>query len=132
MPSSRNAFDIRHVSGMGALRRGEQQVFAHVEAMTSMTARARGLLGRSSLPPGNAALLVPCSSIHTWFMRFALDVAFLDGSLRVLRLCRNVQPFRMRWGADGSIATLEWSAGWLPPEKLTVGDCLVWQGKPDT
>ena len=131
MLSPGTSFDIRSISGIGVLFKGNASVFANVEAMSSMASRARGLLGRSCLPPGSAALLVPCASIHTCFMRFALDVAFLDENLRVLKICRNVRPFRMRWGARGSIATLEWNAGWLPPEKLAVGDCLMWQGKPE-
>ena len=54
--------------------------------------RMRGLLGRSSLPAETGMLIRPCRSIHMWFMRFAIDAAFLDKELRVLKISRNLRP----------------------------------------
>jgi uncharacterized protein len=64
-----------------------------VLATTPLT-RLRGLLGRSDLPPGEGVLLRPAASIHTFFMRFPIDVAFLDKELRVLRVAAHVGPWR--------------------------------------
>ena len=58
--------------------------------------RMVGLLGREGLADDDALWIVPCNSIHTWFMRFALDVVFLDPEGRVLRVAACVPPFRMR------------------------------------
>ena len=59
----------------------------------SPVARLRGLIGRS----GDVALLLPrCRSVHTFGMRFALDLVWLDGAGRVVRIDRGVRPWRVR------------------------------------
>jgi hypothetical protein len=119
--------DLLCLSGTGRLLKDGVVLFNPVEALTSVTARGRGLLGRPTLPDGHAVLLAPCRAIHTWFMCFRLDVAFLDANLVVTRLCRGVKTFRMAWGPRNACATLEWRAGWLPAAALAEGDRLVWQ-----
>jgi uncharacterized membrane protein (UPF0127 family) len=57
-------------------------------------ARLCGLLGRQELAPGEGMLLRPSGSIHTWFMRFPIDVVFLDGDLSVLGTVAGLQPWR--------------------------------------
>jgi uncharacterized membrane protein (UPF0127 family) len=58
--------------------------------------RLTGLLGRRSLPPGVALEIPRCRSVHTFGMRFALDLAWLDGERRVVRIDRAVAPWRVR------------------------------------
>ena len=72
--------------------------------------RLRGLLGRSELPPGEGLLLRPTPSIHTWFMRFRIDVVFLDRELRVLAVRSELRPWRMAV-QPGARAVLELAAG---------------------
>ena len=88
---------------------------AQVEVARGWWGRARGLLGRSSLPAGHGLLLAPCSAIHTLGMRFALDVVFLDAQGRVVRLHRQVKPNRLLVrGGRGATAALELPAGTVP------------------
>jgi uncharacterized membrane protein (UPF0127 family) len=72
--------------------------------------RMRGLLGRSGLEQGEGLLLKPCGSVHTLFMRFAIDVVFLDGELSVLAVRPAVPPWRTA-GARGAKVALELAAG---------------------
>jgi uncharacterized membrane protein (UPF0127 family) len=72
--------------------------------------RLRGLLGRSELPAGEGLLLRPAASVHTWFMRFAIDVVFLDPELSVLAVRSDVGPWRIA-GKRGARAVLELAAG---------------------
>ncbi len=58
--------------------------------------RLTGLAGRRSLPPGVALEIPRCRSVHTFGMRFALDLAWLDGERRVVRIDRAVAPWRVR------------------------------------
>src|SRR5919201_1464161 len=81
---------------------------ACVVADTSPT-RARGLLGRSELPPGEGLLLRPASSIHTFFMRFPIDAVFLDRELLVLKVVAELSPWRVA-GARGAKSVLELAA----------------------
>lgn len=57
--------------------------------------RTKGLLGRRELPDGEGILLRPASSIHMAFMRFPIDAVFLAKDLTVLRVVRDLAPWRM-------------------------------------
>ena len=88
--------------------------------------RLRGLMGRRELAPGSGMLLRPAGSVHTCFMRFPIDVVFLDADLRVLRVAHRVEPWRAV-RARGARAVLELPAGRASHCGVTVGDVLaVW------
>jgi uncharacterized membrane protein (UPF0127 family) len=76
----------------------------------SPLARMRGLLGRRGLESGEGLLLRPASSVHTFFMRFAIDVVFLDRQGVVKRVAANVRPWRSV-GCRGAKAVVELPAG---------------------
>jgi len=84
---------------------------ARVEVAQTARERARGLLGRSSLPPGHSMWLQPCRCIHTIGMRFAIDVAFLDRDARVVAISERVPSFRLAWGGWRAAGVLEFGAG---------------------
>ncbi len=85
------------------------------------TERMRGLLGRDSLPPGSGMLLAPCGSLHTLGMRFALDVVYFDAAWRVVRVVRNLPPWRCCFGGWRARAALETQTGALDFESLHPG-----------
>jgi uncharacterized protein len=72
--------------------------------------RMRGLLGRDELPAGEGLLLKPAPSIHTCFMRFPIDIVFLDGGMRVLSVSADLAPWRFA-GKRSTRAVLELAAG---------------------
>lgn len=72
--------------------------------------RMRGLLGRRALPAGEGLLLHPTASVHTAFMRFPIDVVFLDRDLRVVKLVESLRPWRMA-SARRARSTLELATG---------------------
>src|SRR5262245_20601694 len=72
--------------------------------------RARGLLGRTVIDPGEGLLLRSTAAIHTWFMRFAIDAVFLDADLRVIGVSEELGPWRAA-GRRGARAVLELRAG---------------------
>jgi uncharacterized membrane protein (UPF0127 family) len=90
----------------------------------SFLTRLRGLLGRSVLPRGEGLLIVPCGSVHTWFMRFPIDVVFLDRDLRVVGVAADVRPWRLRWRKGGK-RVLELAAGQAAARGIGVGDRLA-------
>lgn len=73
-------------------------------------ARLRGLLGRAGLERGEGILLRPASSIHMWFMRFAIDAVFLDGEGRVLKIAAGLRPWRLA-GCRGAKSVVELRSG---------------------
>jgi len=69
--------------------------------------RFRGLQFRSELPPDEGLLIVPCRSIHTHWMRFAIDVIMIDPEGSVLQVRRAVRPWRACSGPGQTRAVLE-------------------------
>jgi len=85
--------------------------------------RMRGLLGRDGLESGEGLLLRPASAVHTYFMRFPIDVVFLDRALVVVGISDSVEPWRAR-SRKGAKAVLELPAGESERRGLAVGDRL--------
>lgn len=99
-------------------------VVEDLQVARSMWARFWGLMGRRELPEGQGLLIDPCSSIHMFFMRFALDVVFLDKEGTVVKVVEGIRPWRMALGAGGKKA-LELNAGAAKQAKIEVGDRLA-------
>jgi uncharacterized membrane protein (UPF0127 family) len=85
--------------------------------------RTKGLLGRASLGEDEGILLRPGSSIHMFFMRFAIDAVFLDRDLRVLRVASDLRPWRIA-SKRGAKAVLELPAGRCARVGLREGERL--------
>jgi uncharacterized membrane protein (UPF0127 family) len=87
-------------------------------------ARRRGLLGRDRLAPGEALVIVPSQGIHTFGMRFSIDVVFVDRHGGVLTIAHAVPPrrFRFAWRA---FAVVELAAGACHAAGLQAGDELA-------
>jgi uncharacterized membrane protein (UPF0127 family) len=103
-----------------------QRVCEACEVAASFSSRLRGLLGRRSLESGQGLLLPRTSSVHTFFMRFPIDVVFLDPRLRVRAIVPSLAPFRIS-GRLGRGAVLELPAGEADRRGLSVGDTLAWE-----
>lgn len=98
-----------------------------VERAQTMTARLRGLLGRPSLPEGEALVIEPCSSIHTFFMRFAIDAAFVARDGRVVRAISAMRPWRATRLYPAAAMAVELPAGTLARSGTGEGDVLLFQ-----
>ena len=86
--------------------------------------RRQGLLGRRDLAAGEGLVLAPCSSVHTAFMRFPIDLVFVARDGRVLKTAAAVRPWRIRlaWRA---FAVVELPAGSLERSGTAPGDVVV-------
>lgn len=83
---------------------------AVVHEASTLTARLLGLAFLRRIPPGHALLIPDCRSVHTFGMRFPIDVAFLDERGRAIRVERAVGPRRVL-ACRGAFAVLEAPAG---------------------
>lgn len=94
--------------------------------------RLRGLLGRRGLEPGHGLLLRPTNSVHTVFMRFPIDVVFLDADLHVLKVRSDLRPWRAA-ASRKARAVLEVAAGEAERRGITPGErlCLTAAQSPD-
>jgi len=96
----------------------------NVEIAADFVKRLRGLLGRPGLNEGEAMLLYPCSSIHTFFMNFPIDALFIDRNAIVLKTIENMKPNRISPVIKKSYMVVELPAGSLSSTGTTVGHHL--------
>jgi len=76
--------------------------------------RMRGLIGTKRLPPDEGMLILRCNAIHTFFMSFPIDATFLDRQDRVVKVVRNIRPWRpFIWGGFRAVKVLETASGAL-------------------
>lgn len=85
--------------------------------------RRHGLLQRDAFPQGNALIIAPSNAIHTFFMRFAIDVAFVAKDGRVLALRHDLRPWRIAAAWRG-FAVVELPVGALDRADTRPGDTL--------
>ncbi len=95
------------------------RVLAAVDSAT----RRRGLLGRDGLEPGEAMVIAPTSAVHTFWMRFPIDVAFVRKDGTVVKTREAVAPWRIA-GAIGAYCVIELEAGALARHGTRAGDEL--------
>jgi hypothetical protein len=91
---------------------------------TSALARLRGLLGTRGLARGHGLLLRPCRQVHSFFMRYALDLVFLSDQGRVLRTVSGFARNRISPLVREAAAVLELPAGALAETRVDPGDLL--------
>ncbi len=90
--------------------------------------RFMGLMGKRELAAGTGLCLRPCSSIHMFFMRTAIDAVFLDKDGTIVRIYPSLQPWRMTRVIRKAKTCLELSVGTVAAAGLQVGDRLSLAG----
>jgi len=91
----------------------------------SFFTRMFGLLGRESLKQDEALVLKPCNSIHTFFMRFPIDVIFLDKNNRVVKTLPAFKPFRLSAVYFNAHSVIELPIGVIQSSHTSYGDILI-------
>lgn len=94
-----------------------------IEPAFDSRSRRRGLLGRDAMREGSALIIAPCQAIHTFRMRFAIDVVFANRDGLVLKIRRGVRPGRIT-GSLAAFAVIELPAGAVDRSEIRVGDSL--------
>lgn len=96
----------------------------HIEKANGLFARMKGLMGRSGLDPHHALWISHCNSVHTFFMKFSIDVIFVDKHLVVKSINRNIKPGQIIWPIWGASSVFEFSSGVLLSTSVEKGDHL--------
>ena len=94
------------------------------QVAVTLLSRMRGLLNRTSLKEGEGLVIPSCQQIHTVFMRFPIDVIFVDKTRKVVGLVRNIPPFGFSpifWNASFAI---ELPVGTIEKSQTQLGDIL--------
>ena len=110
------AYELRNV------RTGRLVAHTIIPAFESAT-RRKGLLGRDSLEDGVAMIIAPSNAIHTFWMRFPIDVAFVRRNGEVVKVQEALAPWRAAVAVT-AYAAIEFAAGTLRRADVRVGDSL--------
>jgi hypothetical protein len=115
--------------GTLTLRREDGRIVCDsVTVADSALRRMRGLLGRRTLLSGEGIVLRPAWSIHTAFMRFSIDVVFIDAEQVVLRVEPSLRPFKTA-SCRGAREVVELAAGECERRGLAPGDRVAWASR---
>jgi uncharacterized membrane protein (UPF0127 family) len=106
------------------LASNNQILFSNLEIADNMISRAIGLLKYKTLPETEAILFRRCNSIHTYFMRFSIDVVMLDSNGKIVSIIENVKPNRFVWPRWKAKDTIEMAAGLIRKLGIRQGDTL--------
>jgi len=94
-----------------------------VQVASGFRERLVGWLGRGAPPQGRGLWIAPCDGVHTFAMRFAIDVVFVDADGRVRRVDHRVVPWRARL-CIGAYSVIELAAGEVEALGIVAGDVL--------
>ena len=90
----------------------------------SFITRLVGLLGRSSIAPGEALVIDPCTSVHTAFMRFSIDILYVNRDGQVIKVVPEMKPFRVSAAGRMRCYVIELPSGTAAATRTVVGDQL--------
>jgi uncharacterized membrane protein (UPF0127 family) len=103
------------------LRTGKE-LSNNVVLADSILKRMKGLLGKNNMLAGEALWIKPCMSIHTFLMKFPIDVIFLNKRSQVIAVIKNLKPNRLTWFYPKAASVLELPSGTLKDTDTRVGD----------
>jgi uncharacterized membrane protein (UPF0127 family) len=109
------------------------QIADRAHLARSMWSRTLGLMGKAGLEQGGGLIIEPCSSIHTLFMRFPIDVIYCDSERRVVRTVAALKPWRLNSSGSllgGARYTIELPAGAIEASHTLTGDQLAFEDAP--
>ena len=101
----------------------QSEIGAGIEIADTAARRNQGLLGRTGLAPGEGLWIVPCEAVHTFAMKFSLDLIYLDRKRRVVKVRGNVRPGRIS-GSLRAHSVIELPCGVIAASKTQRGDIL--------
>jgi len=101
-----------------------EPVIKKLKIANTWISRLFGLLPESYLGREDGLWLLPCTSIHTVGMRFSIDVIFLDKNFKIMKLKKNLKPFRFCLSFRNTYSVLELSSGVIDSCNLNCGDSL--------
>lgn len=87
--------------------------------------RMKGLLGKKEFKKGHALILDPCNSIHTFFMRFSIDILFLDKNNKIIKAITCLKPFRLTSIYFSAAFAVELPPGTIQALSIRKGDTLL-------
>jgi uncharacterized membrane protein (UPF0127 family) len=102
--------------------RNNRELSNNVEVADCLLKRMKGLLGKTGMQIGEGLWIKPCKSIHMFFMKFPIDVVFLNRKNQVIAVIKNLKPNRITRLYPRAVSVLELPAGTIEATATEVGD----------
>ena len=103
------------------------RIAGRVKEASTFFARFRGLMFTASLKADHALHLAPCRSVHTFFMKYPIDVLYLDASGTVVGFDERLQPNRLGSSVRGARSVVELPEGRIREARIAIGARLEFQ-----
>ncbi len=100
------------------------EIADNIGCADSFFKRLKGLMFTKNLPAGHGLLIKPCQSIHTFFMKYPIDVVYLDGNNEIVGLDEDMNPAKIGKVHRKSKSVLELPSGTIRNAELKVGHYL--------
>ena len=104
-------------------------VASMVAVAVTRATRAMGMLNRTGMEPGEGLWIVPSRGVHTWWMRFPIDILALDDRGIVIDSVANLKPWRIRLPRRGTAGVLELPVGTLNQSRTAVGHRITFESE---
>ena len=105
------------------VKQTKYRICSNLKVANTIFSRLLGLMFKKSMLGFDGLLIDPCNSIHTFFMRFSIDVIFLDSDNRIVKIIHSMKPWKMTWIYFKAKKVLELKAGTLN-DNVSIGDEL--------
>ena len=102
----------------------QRELAGNLTVAGTVLSRMKGLLGKNSLPVGDGLWIRPCKGIHTFGMKFPIDVVFLDRERRVVAAVGSLCPHRLSRLYFTADSVLELPTGSIEKSATVTGDCI--------
>ena len=102
--------------------RNGKELSNNVDVSDTLFKRMKGLLGKSEMQNGESLWIKPCMSIHTFWMKFPIDVIFLNKKNHVVATIKNLKPNRLTRLYPKAVSVLELPAGTIEATSTEIGD----------
>ena len=110
-----------------ALKRNEKAILSKVNLADSFFPRLKGLMFKKKMPLDSALLLSPSNQIHTFFMKFPIDVIYLSKDNEIIKIEPSVMPGKVLKTVKGSRSVLELCSGIAQELSLEIGQVLTFE-----
>jgi uncharacterized protein len=110
---------------MKNLKVGNRVILKNIKTASGFTERLLGLMFKKSLHQAGGLFIPECKSIHTCFMKFPLDIVFVDKNYIAIKIFKNLKPWKITPIVFKAFGVFEFESGIVEKEKISQGDKLI-------
>lgn len=101
----------------------------NIEVAETFYSRFKGLMFRKNMNDIDGLLLKKCKSIHMFFMKFPIDVIFVDKNFNIVKICENIKPWHITGYYYKAAHAIEFRAGFIKENNITQMSILEFKNK---